>query len=686
MKFDVNDSLLRSMFKLGSFTVPQDELVFFVLRGCQPIAFGGSPFAAAHPLQTVPIDYRHMRCTIGQWHTASGKLAVFVGSSVPHIAAVAAKAAANGNGVNRLASGFFGHVPGLTNHRYYKGNHGKDRHLAFRNDTKLPVWRTGDDADYEGDDRFEFETVYDNLHCAHQMNETASTYSSHGCIVVAGKAGNSGAASLTSELGPWKSFLTNAYKLDQFSFSLALFEENEAMRTAELGYGERGPTVRFGSRGLLVARLQQGLIDRGYAIGSPVADGLFGGRTAEALRRFQFDTFGKGGTDLICGAGTAEALGIDWPRSGAALDALLSPLPAPAPAADADPVAAEVAPPPAVAATPLSADPGLKIRLDTGHQPLPGWKIRKQAGTSGWTVEFSGGTPITLGKFFEYTGYAKEVTRGLARTHAHQPRLAFDPAEWTEFGKWPELMYPTAYAESNACFSVINAWDRAAMTLGFAQLAAHTGDDLLPLLRRLIVELADEARQWFPELAVVGGRLCFTKGEAFKSLENRAPARDGGYSADYYRGDLMAFFNPDRYHADLKPDPEELHAAARWLVWSLTSPAMRRIQVDGSINNLKASLARLHGAMLADAAVRRRYPRGVDGMRCDLLSVAIAVPHLSEGKIPVVLSALKGAEPIEAIRKSGYGPGGRAENAHAGMLRRPELRNLVYDLTAGRPV
>src|SRR5262245_57166634 len=85
MKFSINDDVLRDMFKLGSYVVPESELVFFALRGAQPIEFGGSDFRNSHELLVTPIDYRHMRCTIGQWQTDTGKLAVFVGSSVPHV-------------------------------------------------------------------------------------------------------------------------------------------------------------------------------------------------------------------------------------------------------------------------------------------------------------------------------------------------------------------------------------------------------------------------------------------------------------------------------------------------------------------------------------------------------------------------------------------------------------------------
>ena len=138
MKFTVTDRLLREMFALSSFVVPEDELVFFALRGVQPIEFGGSDFRNSQEVLTVPIDYRHMRCAIGQWDTGKGKLAVFVGSSVPHISSVEAHLAESGNGVNRLASGYFGKVPGMPDNRYAKGNHGQDRHLAFRNEFAAP--------------------------------------------------------------------------------------------------------------------------------------------------------------------------------------------------------------------------------------------------------------------------------------------------------------------------------------------------------------------------------------------------------------------------------------------------------------------------------------------------------------------------------------------------------------------
>ncbi|MBC7987848.1 MAG: hypothetical protein H7X93_14445 [Sphingomonadaceae bacterium] len=128
---------------------------------------------------------------------------------------------------------------------------------------------------------------------------------------------------------------------------------------------------------------------------------------------------------------------------------------------------------------PPTHDPDLPIALDTSHRPLPGWSIRPMAANGGsrerYEVTWDGrADPVYLGYFFDYSGYGEPHPRGLARTPSAARGLPFVPADWTQFGAWPELLYPTAWSESNADFAVLNAWDRAAMTFGFIQLAAHT--------------------------------------------------------------------------------------------------------------------------------------------------------------------------------------------------------------------
>lgn len=322
-------------------------------------------------------------------------------------------------------------------------------------------------------------------------------------------------------------------------------------------------------------------------------------------------------------------------------------------------------------------------RLDTSHKPVPGWEISETSGASRqfWLTYQGLSSPLKLGYAFTYADENPD-TRGLARTSTHQPVLAFEPQDWrNDFGLWPELIYPTSWAESNANFLVVNAWDVAAITFGFIQLAAHTADDLIPFFKRLIRNLPEETRQWFPELALVDGALCYRKDGQIKMLENARRPTDGARSASYYRGDFMEFFNPNRRMVD----KEELHAAARWIEWTRRSVAMRREQVASSIENMKSSLAILHRELKRSGS--SRYPEGVDGMRCDHLAAAIAVPHLSEAKVGKAVSALHAPDVLEAFRTLEYGPGERESNVVKGVRARgTRLSSLRYSLGAGAPM
>jgi hypothetical protein len=59
-------------------------------------------------------------------------------------------------------------------------------HARISNDSALPIWRTGDDDTYEGDDFLGYEVALDNMHCAWQLNVAANNFSSNGCQVIAG--------------------------------------------------------------------------------------------------------------------------------------------------------------------------------------------------------------------------------------------------------------------------------------------------------------------------------------------------------------------------------------------------------------------------------------------------------------------------------------------------------------------
>jgi hypothetical protein len=74
----------------------------------------------------------------------------------------------------------------------------------------------------------------------------------------------------------------------------------------------------------------------------------------------------------------------------------------------------------------------------------------------------------------------------------------YDASDYRDsFDHWAVLLELIASNESKLYFNVINAYDSAAFTFGFFQLAAHTQNDNLVLLFRRLLQLP-EAGDYFP--------------------------------------------------------------------------------------------------------------------------------------------------------------------------------------------
>jgi hypothetical protein len=333
--FSFSERHLDRLFAAANFSAPPDQMLIIGLRGCIPVDPGNNSFAQAHALEYLGTDFIHMRCTLLQWRPGHG-LATFLGSTVPHITAVRSRIAAGGLGVNHLVSGYY-----RDRHSYYKGDHKlgtpTSRHRAFRNDSVLPVWRTGDDEDFEGDDRLDTTSIPgDNIHCSWQSNPGAPNYSSNGCQVIAGRP-RVLARGWDKEQGPWAAFIANCYGLPQSRFNYALFSGREALMLAG-GAADRdhSQTVRFGSDGELVEAVQDALLKHGYDVGNAGVDGDLGFGTLTALRQFQAAKFGSVGVDLVVGPSTGAALGLAWPKVNSPAPAWVTPInepPGPAPVA-----------------------------------------------------------------------------------------------------------------------------------------------------------------------------------------------------------------------------------------------------------------------------------------------------------------------------------------------------------------
>jgi hypothetical protein len=304
--FTLKESHLKKLCKINSYQLPETEIIFFGIRGCLPVNDNNSEFKKEQAVYLSDTNYVNPRCTIGQWSPSKGTIAVFPGSTVPHLNHVKTAHAKGGVGANQMMTGFF--------HDYRKGTHkpgSATGHEAFRQTAGRPIRRTADDFDFDNDDRVEFSNPCDNLHSAWCMSINHNYYASAGCQVIVGypKCGKRGS---NPDSGPWKIFKENAYKISQQSFPYVLMEGRDAYRTANMGNQKQSARLRFGSKGDLVNDLQKALKEKGYYEGK--IDGDFGDRTNRAVLKYQTDIFGPSADDGIVGPQTASALGLTWPE------------------------------------------------------------------------------------------------------------------------------------------------------------------------------------------------------------------------------------------------------------------------------------------------------------------------------------------------------------------------------------
>ncbi len=306
MSFILREDNLKRLCEINSFQVPTDEMIFFGFRGCLPLDDENHEFQKEHRVVLVQINHINPHCTLGQWLPKEGKIALFPGSTVPHMRHVKVSQTNQGVGTNQLMTGHF--------RDYKKGRHKGNKptsHEAFRQTGGRPIRRTADDFDYDNDDRVEFVNPHDNLHAAWCPSIDHERFASAGCQVVVGypkckQRGN------VPDAGPWKVFKENAYQLAQNRFSYILIKGRDAQRVAFNGTHKTSARLRFGSQGSLVTDLQNALKKANYYEGD--IDDDFGKRTSNAVLEFQVATFGDDGDDGIVGPLTASALEMTWPE------------------------------------------------------------------------------------------------------------------------------------------------------------------------------------------------------------------------------------------------------------------------------------------------------------------------------------------------------------------------------------
>ncbi len=293
-------SVLRNICSINHFSVPDSELILAGIRGCVPVSYQDQQFKASHQLAMADINYKNPRCTLVQWKPAENKLAVFPGSTVPHLSSILSAKAKGGIGANCLFTGFY------TDYR--KGHHKagtKTGHEAFRQNAIQPIRRSSDDLDYDADDRVEYDNPHDNIHCGWFGSLNSEYYASAGCQVIMGYP-KCLKPERSSNTGPWKQFHENAYQIAQRSFSYILVTGTDILNTSTPAGRRNAFGLRFGSSGPEVKRLQELLGEKKYYEG--IADGEFGPRTMKAVIAFQKQRFGNEGADGIVGPITFQEL------------------------------------------------------------------------------------------------------------------------------------------------------------------------------------------------------------------------------------------------------------------------------------------------------------------------------------------------------------------------------------------
>tara|TARA_R110002126_G_scaffold291784_1_gene458151 strand:- start:80627 stop:82612 length:1986 start_codon:yes stop_codon:yes gene_type:complete len=306
----LTEAHLLALWKRSQFPIDGRGIIVFGLRGCRPVDYSGTGFAGGHEIVLRDINYRTMNCTIGQWRP-NGGLALYPGSTVPHHTIVESKVSGGGKGVNQMGRGRYKNYAA----NWHKRAEGPNGHWALRQDCAITIQRTGDDADFDLDDRWEVGRVAgDNIHCAFHMgadgNIPDARFSSAGCQTIAGtvKKGVAG-----SERGPWKKFIA-PFQRDtgtQSNTEYVLFLAEEAQQMIKNRCAGKSVLLRMGSAGPLVVQLQQALAIR--LSRQMVADGDFGPSTFQAVIDFQTEAFGDNADDGIVGPETAEALGLTLP-------------------------------------------------------------------------------------------------------------------------------------------------------------------------------------------------------------------------------------------------------------------------------------------------------------------------------------------------------------------------------------
>jgi len=297
---------LRKLLRVNAYPYSETQYMVFGIRGAKPINADFDTFKTSHTIEMSDVNYLNPNCIIGVWNPTQNKLALFPGSTVPHLKYIKRQKEGTGK-ANAMQSGFYNF--------YEKGFHNPSAnhaHKALRLATNIVLRRSNNDLVYSNDDPIEVGNPHDNIHAAY-CDDSSGNYSSAGCQVIVGQPKCKGRGNLDNT-GYWKKFYAIIYNeaVSQTHFNYSLFRYVDAEAAATMGEGLMDARLRFGSKGNIVLELQNKLKAKGYF--HTTVDGEYGRNTLIAVMAFQKDTFGVNEADGVVGTKTASKLGLTLPK------------------------------------------------------------------------------------------------------------------------------------------------------------------------------------------------------------------------------------------------------------------------------------------------------------------------------------------------------------------------------------
>ena len=235
----------------------------------------------------------------------------------------------------------------------------------------------------------------------------------------------------------------------------------------------------------------------------------------------------------------------------------------------------------------------------------------------------NGGPEFFIGRRVSYQGL-----KGLMNLTQTDPAQKYDRAQFRPtYGFWADFIHPTAMAEGGL-YHTLNTYDRARFTFSFLQFAAHVADgDFVHYFQTLLGLPA--AIDYFPDLRLVGGRICKLDGTTTVQLESATSTEK-----------LMDYLNP----ASTEVEDTEVIQSARFIHWVQNDPQHRDVQIKTGIDLFKSKMK----------TYAHWYPM-LNHAPAAVCTVVADIHHQGRAKVNEVTIALQDADPLAALLKIGQG-------------------------------